>query len=179
MQSFFCLPTSCRSATAIFFSHFIHSGVARASRANELSMLWPLISDLCILPCQSGRRLALASSDFNELPPRESANLPILRKPWPAGPEKVPQGVQFQREGDVTAIAQQRHFENSQECRARDVINPFRERVIVPHFPEETAYESAECQRDHSAPVALAEVLQKMRPSHPVVKRLENQNERS
>src|SRR6266480_3092215 len=152
MQSFFCLPTSCHGATAIFFSHFIHSGVARASRvlvcasrANELSMLWPLISDLCILPCQSGRRLAVASSDFNESPPRDRPSQLSMRKPSSAGPEKVPQRVQFQREWDVTAIAQQRHFENSQECRARDVINPFRERVIVPHFPEETACQSAEC----------------------------------
>src|SRR5437762_12711161 len=98
-----------------------------------------------------------------------------MRKPWSAGPEKVPQRVQFQREGDVTAIAQQRHFENSQECRARGVINPFRERVIVPHFPKEAAYESAEGYRDHSAPLAVAEVRQKMLAPHPVVNRLEYQ----
>src|SRR5438876_2194604 len=99
MQSFFCLPTSCHGATAIFFSHFIHSGVARASRvlvcasrANELSMLWRLISDLCILPCQSGRRLAVACSDFTATGPDK---VPILRRRRTDVAETVTQGHEF------------------------------------------------------------------------------------
>src|SRR5205814_8012985 len=96
-----------------------------------------------------------------------------------AGPEKILQCIELQREWNVTAIAEKGHFENSQKLRARGVINPFRKRVIVPHLPEEAADQRAQCERKHDAPVALAQFFEKMRSARPVVNRFENQNERN
>src|SRR5947208_13941008 len=77
------------------------------------------------------------------------------------GPEKILQCIKLQREWNVTAIAEKGHFENSQKLRARGVINPFRKGVIVPHLPEETADQRAECKRQHVSPIAIPQFLQK------------------
>src|SRR5438105_3932537 len=96
---------------------------------------------------------------------------------WRSGPEKMLQSVELEREGDVAAVPQQRHFENVHELSAGGVINPFRTGIVIPHFPEKSANKRACGERDYRPPIALAHVLQKVRSAKPAVERLQDQQE--
>src|SRR6266404_4132586 len=82
-----------------------------------------------------------------ETPVCLTGKMPVLQRnpsqSRPVCPDKILQRIQLQRERDVTAITQQRHFKYSLKPQARDVINPLGKRVVVPHLPKKTAHQRA------------------------------------
>src|SRR5437667_8714159 len=100
-------------------------------------------------------------------------------QPRPVWPKEILQRIQLQRERNVTAIPEYRHLENPQKTKTWYVINPFWERVVVPHLPKKTAHQRANRERDHRAPIALRQLFQEIAPPRPVIDRFQNENQRN
>jgi len=91
---------------------------------------------------------------------------------------QVIERVQFKREGQISAVAQQRHFEYMKPVRQRDVIHPLGVGIKVPHLPEEGGEQNPKPERYHRPPIAAFGVICKRRIAEPDVDRLEDEVDR-
>lgn len=103
-------------------------------------------------------------------------NIVTLFIPKPAS-DKMIKCVEFQYKGKIAAIAEQRHFEDVVPVAPRDVIDPLRVRIVIPHLPEEGCQQNTEPQRNDGTPIAFLSPLGERTIPKPEVDRFENKVE--
>ena len=67
----------------------------------------------------------------------------------------------FEAEGEVAAVAEQRHFKEMEAVDVRDGVDPFGEALHVPQLPEKSADERGKAEAVDVPPVAVANLWEK------------------
>ena len=105
----------------------------------------------------------------------------LLRQHWIGrtprdSPQELIHSIQFPRKRNIAEKPKDRHFKNMQPIEKGDRIVPLGERPEIPHFPEESANQHGERQRDDHAIITARRLPNERRAFAQIIQRVDDED---